>query len=65
MSSAENKGNHDSQAERLVAYGVACGSLRAPVVHEVVKQGERGTEELLADVTGMARSFCARRSGQR
>lgn len=121
VSSAENKGNLDSQAERLVAYCAARGYQLAKVVKEigsgvndarpkllslledqsidliviehkdrltrfgfryldtllktqgraieVVNQAENGiengTEDLLADLTAIVYSFCARLYGQR
>jgi predicted site-specific integrase-resolvase len=117
VSSAENKGNLDSQAERLVAYCAARGYEVAKVVKEigsgvndarpkllalledqgislivvehkdwltrfgyryldtllktqgraieVVNQAENGTEDLLADLTAIVYSFCARLYGQR
>ncbi|GCE15353.1 IS607 family transposase [Tengunoibacter tsumagoiensis] len=117
VSSAENKLNLDSQAERLVAYGVARGYQMSKVVKEVgsgindarpkflalledpgitviivehkdrasrfgvryiesllriqgrtlevVNQAENGTEDLLADLTSIIYSFCARLYGQR
>jgi putative resolvase len=117
VSSAENKGNLDSQAERLVAYCAARGYQVAKVVKEigsgvndarpkllvlledqgnslivvehkdrltrfgyryldtllktqgraieVVNQAENGTEDLLADLTAIVYSFCARLYGQR
>ena len=117
VSSAENKSNLDSQAERLVAYCVARGYQVAKVVKEVgsgihdgrpkflalladsrigliviehkdrgtrfgfryietllqaqgrkmevVNQAENNTEDLLADLTSIIYSFCARLYGQR
>jgi predicted site-specific integrase-resolvase len=117
VSSAENKSNLDSQAERLVAYCAARGYQVATVVKEVgsgindarpkllallvdqgiglivvehkdrltrfgfryldtlltnqgraievVNQAENGTEDLLADLTAIVYSFCARLYGQR
>ena len=117
VSSAENKGNLDSQAERLSAYCTARGYQVAKVVKEVgsgindarpkllalladqsislivvehkdrlnrfgfryldtllqnqrraievVNQAENGTEDLLADLTAIVYSFCARLYGQR
>jgi putative resolvase len=117
VSSAENKSNLDSQAERLVAYCTARGYQVARVVKEVgsgindarpkllalltdqsiglivvehkdrltrfgfryldtllsvqrraievVNQAENGTEDLLADLTAIVYSFCARLYGQR
>jgi predicted site-specific integrase-resolvase len=117
VSSAENKGNLDSQAERLAAYCAARGYQVAKVVKEVgssindarpkllalladqsiglivvehkdrltrfgcryldtllknqgraievVNQAENGTEDLLADLTAIVYSFCARLYGQR
>ncbi len=117
VSSAENKSNLDSQAERLIAYCVAKGyqvakmvkeigsavndsrpkflalledqSIRLIVVEhkdrgtrfgfryietllrgqgraiEVVSQAENGMEDLLADLTSIIYSFCARLYGQR
>jgi predicted site-specific integrase-resolvase len=117
VSSAENKSNLDSQAERLVAYCAARGYQVAKVVKEVgsgvndarpklvallqdqniglivvehkdrltrfgfrylntllttqgraievVNQTENGTEDLLADLTAIVYSFCARLYGQR
>lgn len=117
VSSAENKGNLNSQAERLVAYCTARGYQVAKVVKEVgsgvndarpkllglladagislivvehkdrltrfgfryldmlltnqgraievVNQAENGTEDLLADLTAIVYSFCARLYGQR
>jgi putative resolvase len=117
VSSAENKSNLDSQAERLVASCAARGYQVAQVVTEVgsgindarpkllalladqgigvivvehkdrltrfglrsldtllknqgraievVNQAENGTEDLLADLTAMVYSFCARLSGPR
>ena len=117
VSSAENKSNLDSQAERLVAYCVAKGYQVAKVVKEigesvndsrpkllalledqsltlivvehkdrltrfgfryletllrgqgraieVVNLAENGTEDLLADLTSIIYSFCARLYGQR
>jgi len=117
VSSAENKTNLDSQAERLVAYGAAKGYQISKVVKEVgsgindarpkflalledpsidviivehkdrasrfgvryiesllriqgrtlevVNQAENGTEDLLADLTSIIYSFCARLYGQR
>jgi predicted site-specific integrase-resolvase len=117
VSSAENKSNLDSQAERLVAYCTARGYQVAKVVKEVgsgvndgrpkllaileesgiglivvehkdrltrfgfryldtllktqgraieiVNQAENGTEDLLADLTAIVYSFCARLYGQR
>jgi predicted site-specific integrase-resolvase len=117
VSSAENKTNLDSQAERLVAYCTARGfpvtkvvkevgsgvndarpKLLAVLEHqgiglivvehkdrltrfgfryldtllkpqgraiEVVNQAENGTEDLLADLTAIVYSFCARLYGQR
>ena len=117
VSSAENKSNLDSQAERLVAYCAARGYQVAKVVTEVgsgindarpkllalladqgigvivvehkdrltrfgfryldtllkaqgraievVNQAENGTEDLLADLTAIVYSFCARLYGQR
>jgi predicted site-specific integrase-resolvase len=117
LSSAENKGNLDSQAERLVAYCVARGYQVTKVVKEigsgandtrprllallqdqsiglivvehkdrltrfgfryldtllqtqrwaieVVNQAENGTEDLLADLTAIIYSMCARLYGQR
>jgi putative resolvase len=117
VSSAENKSNLDSQAERLAAYCAARGYQVAKVVKEVgsgindarpkllalleeqgivlivvehkdrltrfgfryldtllkvqgraievVNQAENGTEDLLADLTAIVDSFCARLSGQR
>jgi predicted site-specific integrase-resolvase len=117
VSSAENKSNLDSQAERLAAYCAARGYQVAKVVKEVgsgvndgrpkllalledqgislivvehkdrltrfgfryldtllktqgraievVNQVENGTEDLLADLTAIVDSFCARLYGQR
>ena len=117
VSSAENKGNLESQAERLAAYCAARGYQVAKVVKEVgsgindgrpkllalledqsvslivvehkdrltrfgfryldtllraqgraievVNQAENGTEDLLADLTAIVYSFCARLYGQR
>jgi putative resolvase len=117
VSSAENKSNLDSQAERLVAYCTARGYQVAKVVKEVgsgvndarpkllalledqslglivvehqdrltrfgyrylatllkaqgraiavVNQAENGTADLLADLTAIVYSFCARLYGQR
>jgi putative resolvase len=117
VSSAENKNNLDSQAERLAAYCAARGYQVAKVVKEVgygindarpkllalladqsiglivvehkdrltrfgfryldtllttqgralevVNQAENGTEDLLADLTAIVYSFCARLYGQR
>jgi putative resolvase len=117
VSSAENKSNLDSQAERLVAYCAARGYQVAKVVKEVgsgindsrpkflalladrrigtiviehkdratrfgfryletllkaqdrsievVNQAENSTEDLLADLTAIISSFCARLYGQR
>ena len=117
VSSAENKGNLQSQAERLAAYCAARGYQVAKVVKEVgsgvndarpkllalledqsvslivvehkdrltrfgfryldtllraqgraievVNQAENGTEDLLADLTAIVYSFCARLYGQR
>ena len=117
VSSAENKSNLDSQAERLVAYCAARGYQVAKVVKEVgsginesrpkflalladqgigtivvehkdratrfgfryietllktqgralevVNQAENSTEDLLADLTAIIYSFCARLYGQR
>ena len=117
MSSAENKINLDSQAERLMAYCAARGYQVAKVVKEVgsgvndarpkllalladvgiglivvehqdrltrfgfryldtllktqgraievVNHAENGTEDLLADLTAIVYSFCARLYGQR
>ncbi len=117
VSSAENKSNLDSQAERLVAYCAARGYQVAKVVKEVgsgindsrpkflallaeqsigliviehkdratrfgfryietllqvqgrkievVNQAENSTEDLLADLTSIIYSFCARLYGQR
>jgi len=117
VSSAENKPNLESQAERLVAYGTAKGYQISKVVKEVgsgindarpkflalledpsidviivehkdrasrfgvryiesllrvqgrtlevVNQAEHGTEDLLADLTSIIYSFCARLYGQR
>jgi putative resolvase len=117
VSSAENKSNLDSQAERLVAYCTARGYQVAKVVKEVgsgindarpkllallqdqsiglivvehkdrltrfgfryldtllqaqgraievVNQAENGTEDLLADLTAIVYSFCARLYGLR
>lgn len=117
VSSAENKSNLDSQAERLVAYCAARGYQVAKVVKEVgsgindsrpkflalladksiglivieqkdrgtrfgfryletllqvqgrsievVNQAENNTEDLLADLTSIIYSFCARLYGQR
>jgi putative resolvase len=117
VSSAENKGNLESQAERLAAYCAARGYRVAKLVKEVgsgvndarpkllallddqsiglivvehkdrltrfgfryldtllkaqgraievVNQAENGTEELLADLTAIVYSFCARLYGQR
>ena len=117
VSSAENKSNLESQAERLVAYCAARGYQVAKVVKEVgsgvndarpkllalladqtiglivvehkdrltrfgfryldtllktqgraieiVNQAENGTEDLLADLTAIVYSFCARLYGQR
>jgi putative resolvase len=117
VSSAENKSNLDSQAERLVAYCAARGYQVARVVKEVgsgindarpkllalltdqgiglivvehtdrltrfgfryldtlltaqgraievVNQAENGTEDLLADLTAIVYSFCARIYGPR
>ena len=117
VSSAEYRGNLDSQAERLVAYCTARGHQVAKVVKEVgsgvndarpkllalledpsiglivvehkdrltrfgfryldtllkgqsraievVNQAENGTEDLLADLTVIVYSFCARLYGQR
>ena len=117
VSSAENKGNLDSQAERLSAYCSARGYQVAKVVKEegsgindarpkllalraeqsiglivvehkdcltrfgfryldtllknqgraieVVNPAENGTEDLLADLTAIVYSFCARLYGQR
>ena len=117
VSSAENKPNLDSQADRLVAYSMAKGYQIAKVVKEVgsgvndarpkffalledpsisvivvehkdrasrfgvqyiesllrlqdrqleiVNQAENGTEDLLADLTSIISSFCARLYGQR
>lgn len=117
VSSAENKSNLDSQAERLVAYCTARGYQVAKVVKEVgsgindarpkllalladagiglivvehkdrltrfgfryldtlltnqgraievVNQAENGTEDLLADLTAIVYSFCARLYGPR
>ncbi|GHO65114.1 resolvase [Ktedonobacter sp. SOSP1-52] len=117
VSSAENKSNLDSQAERLVAYCTARGYQVSKVVKEigsgvndnrpkflalladpsigrivieykdrgtrfgfryietllktsgreieVVNQAESGTEDLLADLTSIIYSFCARLYGQR
>jgi putative resolvase len=116
VSSAENKGNLESQAERLAAYCAARGYQVAKVVKEVgsgindarpkllalledqsvslivvehkdrltrfgfryldtllraqgraievVNQAENGTEDLLADLTAIVYSFCARLYGQ-
>ncbi|HST87600.1 MAG TPA: IS607 family transposase [Ktedonobacterales bacterium] len=117
VSSAENRSNLDSQAERLAAYCMARGYQVAKVVKEVgsgvndgrpkllalleeqsiglivvehqdrltrfgfryldtllktqgraievVNQAENGTEDLLADLTAIVYSFCARLYGQR
>jgi predicted site-specific integrase-resolvase len=117
VSSAENKSNLESQAERLLAYCTAKGYQVAKVVKEigsgvndsrpkllalledqsltlivvehkdrltrfgfryletllrgqgrvieVVNQAENGTEDLLADLTSIVYSFCARLYGQR
>ncbi len=117
VSSAENKSNLESQAERLVAYCAARGYQVAKVVKEigsgindarpkllalladesiglivvehkdrltrfgfryldtllttqgraieVVNQAENGTEDVLADLTAIVYSFCARLYGQR
>ena len=117
VSSAENKPNLESQAERLVAYGTAKGYQISKVVKEVgsgindarpkflalledpsidviivehkdrasrfgvryiesllrvqgrtlevVNQAEHGTEDLLADLTSIIYSFCARLYRQR
>jgi predicted site-specific integrase-resolvase len=117
VSSAENKSNLDSQAERLIAYSTAKGYQIAKVVKEVgsgvndarpkflalledpeistivvehkdrasrfgvryiesllrlqgrtlevVNMSENGTEDLLADLTSIIYSFCARLYGQR
>lgn len=117
VSSAENKSNLESQAQRLAAYCAARGYLVARVVKEVgsgvndarpkllalledqgiglivvehkdrltrfgfryletllktqgraievVNQAENGTEDLLADLTAIVYSFCARLYGQR
>jgi putative resolvase len=117
VSSAENKSNLDSQAERLGAYCTARGYQIAKIVKEVgsgvtdarpkllalledqgiglivvehkdrltrfgfryletllrgqdraievVNQAENGTEDLLADLTAIIYSFCARLYGQR
>lgn len=117
VSSAENKSNLESQAERLAAYCAARGYQVAKVVKEVgsgindarpkllalledqtinlivvehkdrltrfgfryldtllktqgrqievVNQAENGTEDLLADLTAIIYSFCARLYGQR
>jgi predicted site-specific integrase-resolvase len=117
VSSAENKSNLDTQAERLVAYCTARGYQVAKVVKEigsgvndarpkllvlledqsigliviehkdritrfgfryldtllagqgraieVVNQAENGTEDLLADLSAIIYSFCARLYGQR
>lgn len=117
VSSAENRSNLDSQAERLVAYGAAKGYQISKVVKEVgsgindarpkflalledpsidvilvehkdrasrfgvryieallriqgrtlevVNQAENETEDLLADLTSIVYSFCARLYGQR
>ena len=117
VSSAENKSNLESQAERLVAYCAARGYQVAKVVKEigsgindarpkllalladesiglivvehkdrltrfgfryldtllttqgraieVVNQAENGTEDVLADLTAIVSSFCARLYGQR
>jgi predicted site-specific integrase-resolvase len=117
VSSAENKGNLESQAERLAAYCAARGYQVAKLVKEVgsgvndarprllallddqsialivveykdrltrfgfryldtllksqgraievVNQAENGTEDLLADLTAIVYSFCARLYGQR
>ena len=117
VSSAENKANLDSQAERLIAYCAAQGyqvskvvkeigsgvndnrpkflalladpSVRRIVVEhkdrgtrfgfryiqtllstygreiEVVNQAENSTEDLIADLTSIVYSFCARLYGQR
>lgn len=117
VSSAENKSNLESQAERLAAYCAARGYQVAKVVNEVgsgindarpkllalledqtinlivvehkdrltrfgfryldtllktqgraievVNQAENGTEDLLADLTAIIYSFCARLYGQR
>jgi putative resolvase len=117
VSSAENKSNLDSQAERLIAYCTAKGYQVAKVVKEigsgvtdsrpkllalledqslslivvehkdrltrfgfryletllrgqgraieVVNEAENGTEDLLADLTSIIYSFCARLYGQR
>ncbi len=114
VSSAENKRNLDSQAERLVAYCAARGYQVVKVVGsgvndarpqllallddesigllvvehkdrltrfgfryldtllkaqgrtiEVVNEAENGTEDLLADLTAIVYSFCARLYGQR
>jgi putative resolvase len=117
VSSAENKGTLESQAERLAAYCAARGYQVAKVVKEVgsgindarpkllalledqsvslivvehkdrltrfgfryldtllraqgraievVNQAENGTEDLLADLTAIVYSFCARLYGQR
>lgn len=117
VSSAENKSNLESQAERLIAYCTARGYQVAKVVKEVgsaindarpkllalladqsiglivvehkdrlarfgfryldtllqtqgraievVNQVENGTEDLLADLTAIIYSFCARLYGQR
>jgi putative resolvase len=117
VSSAENKSNLDSQAERLAAYCTARGYQVAKVVKEVgsgvndarpkllalledqsigliivehkdrltrfgfryldtllksqgralevVNQAENGAEDLLADLTAIVYSFCARLYGQR
>jgi putative resolvase len=35
------------------------------VVHQVVHQAENGTEDVLADLTAIVYSFCARLYGQR
>jgi putative resolvase len=61
VSSSENKSNLDSQAERLVAYCAA----RGYQVSKVVNQAENSTEDLLADLTSIIYSFCARLYGQR
>lgn len=68
VSSAENTANLDSQAQRLVAY---C-TLRGYHVSTVVKEIGSGVHEnrprflaLLADLTSMVYSFCARLYGQR
>jgi putative resolvase len=117
VSSAENKPNLESQAERLVTYATAKGYQVAKVVKEVgsgvndarpkflalledtsigvilvehkdratrfgfrylntllrvqgrsievVNMAENGTEDLLADLTSIISSFCARLYGQR